>query len=76
MGTFLLESTSVNKKEKGFYFKDVILENGVIGEKKVFNGIESVKVELTFLNDGDTSDFTEEDILILLMDKLKDLKKG
>lgn len=75
MGTFLLESTNVNKKEKGFYFKDIQGEFGLIGKEKVFNGCESVTVGLVFVNNGDTSSFTEEDILVLLMEKLKEISK-
>jgi len=75
MGTFLLETTTVNKKEKGFYFEDIHGKYGVIGKEKVFNGCESVTVELTFISNGNTSEFSENDILSLIMDKLKELKK-
>lgn len=44
-------------------------------KKKVFDGTESVKVEIDFLSIGDTSDFTEEDILNLLSKILAELKK-
>ena len=59
MGTFLLAETTVRKIKK---------------TEGLFKS-EIVKVELEFINSGDTSDFTEVDVLKLIMDKLKELKK-
>jgi hypothetical protein len=58
MGTFLLQTTTVKKKKK----------------TKDFLKLETVKVELEFISNGNTSDFSEGEILILIMDKLKELK--
>lgn len=74
MGTFLLESTTVNNKEKGWYIEEYP-NNGALVKRKVFNGTESVKVELEFISNGDTSDFTESDIAIILNKLIKELKK-
>lgn len=71
MGTFTLESIKVNNKVKGWYIED----NPYGIKKKVLDGTETVKVEIDFLSYGDTSDFTEEDILNILSKLIKELKK-
>lgn len=75
MGTFILESATAKKDVNWCAGKMAYDEAGNYKYTKNYTGDESVTVTLEFTNNGDTSDFTEEDILNLLSKMVNELKK-
>lgn len=75
MGKFILESATAKKDVNWCAGKMVYDEAGNYKYTKNYTGDESVTVTLEFVGHGDTSDFTEEDILNILSKLIKELKK-
>lgn len=75
MGKFILESATAKKGINWCAGKIVYDKTGNYKHTKNYTGNESVTVTLEFVGDGDTSDFTEDDILNILSKLIKELKK-
>lgn len=76
MGTFLLVNVKVKKKKKSWCAGIVKYDRNLNPiDTKLFDKSESVKVELEFVSNGDTSDFSREDIAVILNKLIKELKK-